>query len=198
MGSRASDSQNWYLISGFSKPFSQYFIVTSSLPQLTNLFCTHIAHHRKTVLPTALGFYSVSCFLSSSWLVDFVLMSLVQMISLISVHIFLSHFIFITLEKLPCNVERLFHLPDPLFSHLLNRKIILNNWSASILFFFFFFFFFLYGCAVFFATCRLSPLVVSGVYSLVAVHRLLMAVASPVAEHRLFGLWASVIVHQRL
>ena len=48
MGSGASDAQNWYLISNFSKPFSQYFIVTSSLPQLTNLFCTHIAHHWKT------------------------------------------------------------------------------------------------------------------------------------------------------
>ena len=191
MGSRASDSQNWYLISNFSKPFSQYFIVTSSLPQLTNLFCTYIVHYRKTVLPTALGFYSVSHFFSSSWLVDFVLMSLVQMISLISVS-----FIFITLEKLPCNVERLFHLPYPLFSHLLNRKIILNNWPASILVFLNIFY--LWLCWIFFATCRLSPLVVSGVYSLVAVHRFLIAVASPVAERRLFGLRASVVMHQRL
>ena len=38
-----------------------------------------------------------------------------------------------------------------------------------------------------------SPVVVSRAYSLVAVPRLLTAVASLVAEHRLSGTWASVV-----
>ena len=39
--------------------------------------------------------------------------------------------------------------------------------------------------SVFIAACRLSLVVASGGYSLVAVHRLLIAVASLVAENRL-------------
>ena len=40
----------------------------------------------------------------------------------------------------------------------------------------------------------LSLVVVSGGYSLVVLHGLLIAVASLVAEHRLQGAWASVVV----
>ena len=47
---------------------------------------------------------------------------------------------------------------------------------------------------VFIATCGLSLVVASGDYSLVAVRRLLIAVAYLVAEHRLQGVQASVVV----
>ena len=47
---------------------------------------------------------------------------------------------------------------------------------------------------VFAATLRLSLVVASGSYSLVAVHRFLIAVAFLVAEHRLSGLQSSVVV----
>ena len=58
------------------------------------------------------------------------------------------------------------------------------------------FFFFFWLCQVFFAVLRLSPVVVSGCYSLLIVLAcgLLIAVASLVAEHRLQGPWASVVV----
>ena len=47
------------------------------------------------------------------------------------------------------------------------------------------FFFFFWLCWVFIAVWMLSLVTVSGAYSLVAVHRLLIAVASLVAENRL-------------
>ena len=64
LGSRTSDPQSWCLISNFSKPFSQYSIVTSSLFQLTNLFLTHTHTHTSqkycvfysSVLPLCLSF----------------------------------------------------------------------------------------------------------------------------------------------
>ena len=42
--------------------------------------------------------------------------------------------------------------------------------------------------------CGLSLVVESGNYFLVAVYRLLIVAASPVAEHKLWREWASVIV----
>ena len=47
---------------------------------------------------------------------------------------------------------------------------------------------------VFIAMCGLSLVVASGGYSLVVVRRLLIAVAYLVAEHRLQGVQASVVV----
>ena len=47
---------------------------------------------------------------------------------------------------------------------------------------------------VFLAACRLSLAATSRGYSLVAVHRLLTALAPLVEEHRLWGPWASGIV----
>ena len=41
--------------------------------------------------------------------------------------------------------------------------------------------------------CRLSLVAASGCYSPVAALRLLFAVASPIAEHRLEDVWASVV-----
>ena len=51
---------------------------------------------------------------------------------------------------------------------------------------------------VFTAAFRLSLLVASGSYSLVAVHRLLNVVASPVAEHGLQGAGAQLLWHMGL
>ena len=45
---------------------------------------------------------------------------------------------------------------------------------------------------------RLSLVVASGGYSPVAVHRLLVVVASPVVEHRLYGVRAPVVVAPQL
>ena len=61
-----------------------------------------------------------------------------------------------------------------------------------------FFFFFFWWCPVFFAACGLSLVAVSRDYSVVMVHRLLIAVASLVAEHRLLGARASVVAAHRL
>ena len=47
------------------------------------------------------------------------------------------------------------------------------------------------------AAFRLSLVAASRGYSLVAMHRLLIAVASLVAEHRLQGLWASAVAARR-
>ena len=47
-------------------------------------------------------------------------------------------------------------------------------------------------CWVFVSMHRLSLVAVSRGYTLVAVHRLLIVGASLVAEHRLWGAWASV------
>ena len=56
------------------------------------------------------------------------------------------------------------------------------------------FYLFIWLCWVFTAECRLSLAAVSGGYSLVAVCGLLIAAASLVAEHRLQGIEASVVV----
>ena len=56
--------------------------------------------------------------------------------------------------------------------------------NQTLLFFFFTFIYFLL-CWVFIAVRRLSPVAASGAYSLIAVCRLLVAVASLVAERRL-------------
>ena len=50
---------------------------------------------------------------------------------------------------------------------------------------------------VFVAAHRLSVVMVNKGYSVVAVWRLLIVVASSVTEHRLWGLWASVAVTHR-
>lgn len=65
LGGRASDSKSWCLISEPSKPFSQCFIVTSSLFQLTNLCLIHIVHQRKLSLPQPRPCPSASHFHSS-------------------------------------------------------------------------------------------------------------------------------------
>lgn len=44
------------------------------------------------------------------------------------------------------------------------------------------------------AACGLSLVAVSGVYSLAAVSRLFIVVASLTVEHKLWGMWDSVIV----
>ena len=49
---------------------------------------------------------------------------------------------------------------------------------------------FIFDCARSFAVCRRSLVTVSSGCSLVSVRRLLMVVASLIAEHRLWGLWA--------
>ena len=59
-------------------------------------------------------------------------------------------------------------------------------------------FIFFWWCPVFFAASGLSLVAVSRDYSLVMVHRLLIAVASLVAEHRLLGARASVVAAHRL
>ena len=51
---------------------------------------------------------------------------------------------------------------------------------------------------VFIVAHRLSLVAASGGYSLVVVHGLLIALASLVAEHGLWGTWASVAVSYRL
>ena len=60
---------------------------------------------------------------------------------------------------------------------------------------------FIYFCLrwIFIAAHRLSPVVATGGgCSLVAVHGLLIAVASRVVDHRLWGVQASVVVAQQL
>ena len=64
------------------------------------------------------------------------------------------------------------------------REIFNSLFHAGLLFFVFVFFFFFLSW-VFVPTCRLFVVVASGGYSLVEVSRLLIAVASVVAEHRL-------------
>ena len=61
-------------------------------------------------------------------------------------------------------------------------------------FFFLMFYLFIYGCAGSSLLLKLSLVVVSGAYSLVVAHRFLIAVTSLVAEHRLSGTRASVVV----
>ena len=57
---------------------------------------------------------------------------------------------------------------------------------------FYILFIFIFGCAwVLVAAPGLSLMMVSGEYSLVAVHRLLTALASLIAKHGLKGMWAS-------
>ena len=65
----------------------------------------------------------------------------------------------------------------------LEKSSILYSMQGYCFLFSFFFFFFLSW--VFVPTCRLFVVVASGGYSLVEVSRLLIAVASVVAEHRL-------------
>lgn len=72
------------------------------------------------------------------------------------------------------------------------------RWRENVSAFFFFFFKFSWQCWVFIAAHRFSPVAVSEGYSLVAVCRLLIAVASLVAEHRLKGEQASVAVNPGL
>ena len=128
MGSRTSDSQNWHLISNSANFILTTLIITSSLFQLTNLWPTlHITEKLSSHifgLPPCLSFP----LLSFTWRFYFNVSDF-QLFSLISVS-----FIFITLGKLPCYVKRLFHLPNPLFPHLWNKRVILDNCSASILF----------------------------------------------------------------
>ena len=57
---------------------------------------------------------------------------------------------------------------------------------------------FLYGCAGSSLLCGLSLVAASRGYSLAAVRRLFVAVASLVVEHRLKGVRASVIMEHRL
>ena len=109
LGSRTSDSRSWYLISNFSIFFFQYSKLTSSLPQLTNLWPTlHISEKLclpQLWTPTPPHFHSL---------------------------VFIS-FIRTTLENLPYGAEELFHLPNPLFPHLLKKKVILNKyWTSSL------------------------------------------------------------------
>ena len=64
------------------------------------------------------------------------------------------------------------------------------------LYFFESFFFLLHW--VFVAALRLSLVVASGDYSPVAMYGLLLSVASLIVEHRLYGIWASVVAALRL
>ena len=67
-----------------------------------------------------------------------------------------------------------------------------NQWTAIRLLLFFNFYLFIFGCAVsFVAAPDFSLVSVSRGYSPVAVHRHLTEVASLVAEHGLYGTWAS-------
>ena len=52
---------------------------------------------------------------------------------------------------------------------------------------------FIFGCAGSSLLCRLSLVAVNRGCSLVLVHWLLIAVASLVAEHKLYGTWASIV-----
>ena len=63
---------------------------------------------------------------------------------------------------------------------------------------FIYFILFFWWCPVFIAAYGLSLVAVSRDYSLVMVHRLLIAVANLVAEHRLLGARASVVAAHRL
>ena len=76
----------------------------------------------------------------------------------------------------------------------LRLSVLWSVWCVGLFFWFFFLnllsfylfiYLFIYLClrCVFFAVCGLSLVVVSGGYSFVAVHRLLIAVVSLVVEH---------------
>ena len=72
---------------------------------------------------------------------------------------------------------------------------ILNIHAYSCIHIYLPFFFFFLLCWVFVSMHRLSLVAVSSGYSSVAVRSLLIAGASPVAAHGLWGTWASVVVH---
>ena len=72
-----------------------------------------------------------------------------------------------------------------LFFSLSNRLLAPQGQGLCIIFKKIFKFIYFWLCWVFFAASRLSLVVGSGGYSLVALHRLLIAVASLIVEHRL-------------
>ena len=69
-----------------------------------------------------------------------------------------------------------------------------STWHHPLLFFFKNIFYFIFGCAGYsLLHVALSLLAESRGHSLVVVHGLLIAVPSFVVEHRLEGVWASVV-----